>query len=182
MVRIRSERALEDYIYYNPDTVLEGLSFFGRQVRLSNGIADLVGWHQYDAGTSTTFADIVVIELKAGMAGGKELAQVLRYCLDVETEISCPPARTSYRSCEWEARPILIAGGFKREVYAPAAYTNTRLFRWEEHDKRVTFTPEDPWRSIHSIGLDRHCPIWLHSLFQQVRAWEDATADDDVSD
>lgn len=82
-----NEASLERYICEHPEALHQGLQIVGRQLCLTHGRLDILGWLDVEDVYCGRFCEAWVIELKARALKERDIGQVLRYAHDVSKAI-----------------------------------------------------------------------------------------------
>jgi len=176
-----SEHQLETYLCEHPQQCLGPHHIIiGRQIRVAHGIIDVLAiW------TSPTGSQCVqVIELKERELKAQDIAQVLRYRLDIYTTmldyaVNQPPpseipeinrAFTGSLACIAGCEPVLIGDGCSPHVLAAADSAGVAVRKWR-YGPHNTLTTEA--MRPEPIPATPTYPGWMHDI---ARRYEKACA------
>jgi hypothetical protein len=156
-----TERDLEDYVCEHPREAFGTTAeILGRQVRLPNGVLDVLAWDHYDG-------SIIVAELKARPLAGADVGQVARYAGDVGDILRWVGSRWVKPGSEAPAAisrfyhyfamgqtdssetcaivPTLIGASITDKVLASIIGARGQAITWHREKGQLTFTPALPF-------------------------------------
>lgn len=162
-----SEQQLEAYICEHPHEVLPGLSIIKRQAFIPHGVADIIGWQDYQLG-DLGIARPVVIELKVVPMRPKDIAQLLRYCYDIEALLCQSEVITFEGDMEWELAPLMVCPAWTQYAMAACGYTGVAVVHWY-HNKmgQLEFEHIEPWFDC-SAPYWQQPPPWFRELVSHI--------------